>query len=117
MKKRRVGTAGWVFFSAGFLFVTFLALKSAPYLKEGFMPWINAIIGGAVFANPFSFSFSKSSLIAVIVIDGLYLLMVLYAVFSLRNRRPGEEYGSASWADAKRLGRKYEDRRMKVEIR
>lgn len=116
MRRKAIGAVGWVFLVLGLLLMTWLALKSAPFFADSFFAWIGAVGDGKVFSNPLQLSWSDSSLVTLLIMDGLYLFMVLYALLSRKNKRPGEEYGSASWGNVKALRRKYENREVRVDI-
>lgn len=115
--KKRIGPAALIGYGAGLLFVLWIAVKSAPLLdKGGLLNWLSHFSEGLL-KEPLAFEQAKSTPLLCLVLGGSYLLVVLYVLTTRKNKRPGEEYGSAAWGDARALARKYEERKKKVEIR
>ena len=67
--------------------------------------WINAF--GAAIEQPWHFSFNQYSLKAILIALAAYALCIMLYRDSQRKRRPGEEYGSAEWGNAKQIDSKY----------
>ena len=67
--------------------------------------WINAF--GTAIEQPWHFSFNQYSLKAVLIALAAYALCIMLYRDSQRKRRPGEEYGSAEWGNAKQIDSKY----------
>ncbi len=96
--------AGMAVFGA--LFVIWLALKIAPSVPGGLMQIIQDF--GHIFnGNPFKVTLCVGSGKTVAVLLGIYALALLYLFSVMKNRRFGEEYGSAKWGDVNKLARKY----------
>ena len=67
--------------------------------------WINAF--GTAIEQPWHFSFNQYSLKAILIALAAYALCIMLYRDSQRKRRPGEEYGSAEWGNAKQIDSKY----------
>ena len=67
--------------------------------------WINTF--GTAIEQPWHFSFNQYSLKAVLIALAAYALCIMLYRDSQRKRRPGEEYGSAEWGNAKQIDSKY----------
>ena len=65
----------------------------------------------AVMRQPFAIGWTEHT--AVFLLGGmvLYAAGIAFVYSNRKNRRPGEEHGSAAWGDVKALNRKYCDRR------
>ena len=64
-----------------------------------------------VLANPFHLTWTAQTLHFLSIGNFCYLLATLLYVSSRKNKRPGEEHGSAKWGNAQRLYRKYRGRK------
>lgn len=60
---------------------------------------------------PFSVRWTKNAPKLVLIVSILYPMCVIYYVTEQADLRPGGEYGTARWGNAKSLNRKYRDRR------
>lgn len=60
---------------------------------------------------PFSVRWTENAPKLVLIVSILYPMCVIYYVTEQANLRPGGEYGTARWGNAKSLNRKYWDRR------
>ena len=67
--------------------------------------WINAF--GTAIEQPWHFSFNQYSLKAILIALAAYAMCIMLYRDSQRKRRPGEEYGSAEWGNAKQIDSKY----------
>lgn len=91
---------------AGEGMVIWIALKIAPYAKGGLFGILNNF-GTALSGNPFKFIIVPETVKTLLIMSGLYLFVAAYLFSIMKNKRPGEEYGSAKWADIKKLQKKY----------
>lgn len=80
----------------GGLFLAWFAILLAPCLLAGNLFQIADAFNVAI-TKPFSLSWCSKSLVTLAVIEGLYLLAILYYSMDRKNYRRGEEYGSAKW--------------------
>lgn len=60
---------------------------------------------------PFSVRWTENAPKLVLIVSILYPMCVIYYVTEQADLRPGGEYGTARWGNAKSLNRKYRDRR------
>lgn len=60
---------------------------------------------------PFSVRWTENAPKLVLIVSILYPMCVIYYVAEQADLRPGGEYGTARWGNAKSLNRKYRDRR------
>ena len=60
---------------------------------------------------PFSVRWTENAPKLVLIVSFLYPMCVIYYVTEQADLRPGGEYGTARWGNAKSLNRKYRDRR------
>lgn len=88
--------------------VIWLALRSAPYASGG-LPEIFAHLS-EISAQPFQITFCAESIRTVLVCLLIYGLGCIYFYATRHNYRRGEEHGSASWGDAAKLNRKYQQK-------
>lgn len=91
---------------AGEGMVIWIALKIAPYAKGGLFGILNNF-GTALSGNPFRFTIVPETVKTLLIMSGLYLFAAAYLFSIMKNKRPGEEYGSAKWADVRELQKKY----------
>lgn len=90
----------------GALFVVWLALKLAPSVSGGLWQVIQDF--GHIFnGNPFKITLCDESGRSAAAFLVIYALVLLYCFSMLKNKRYGEEYGSAKWGDVNKLMRKY----------
>lgn len=90
----------------GALFAVWLALKLAPSISGGLWQVIQDF-GGAFSGNPFKITLCGESGRTAAAFLLIYALVLLYCLSMLKNKRYGEEYGSAKWGDVNKLMRKY----------
>lgn len=88
--------------------VIWLALRIAPYVSGG-LPEIFARLS-EISARPFQITFCAESIRTVLVCLLIYGLGCIYFYATRHNYRRGEEHGSASWGDAAKLNRKYQQK-------
>lgn len=60
---------------------------------------------------PFSVQWTENAPKLVLIVSILYPMCVIYYLTEQADLRPGAEYGTARWGNAKSLNRKYQDRR------
>ncbi len=91
--------------AVGSVFVVWLGLLVAPYLKGG----LSEILTGLTKAlnNPFSISFCEDSLKTVLILLLAYAMGIGIYLSSKRNYRKSEEHGSAKWGEARTVNKKY----------
>lgn len=88
--------------------VIWLALLFAPYMKQGLFNEL-ANLSDAI-NNPFHIVLCKDTLRTVFLFLLIYLLGIAIYISNIRNYRRKEEYGSAKWADMKKVNKKYADK-------
>lgn len=91
--------------AVGSVFVVWLGLLIAPYLKGD----LSEILTGLTKAlnNPFSISICEDSLKTVLILLLAYAMGIGIYLSSKRNYRKGEEHGSAKWGEARTVNKKY----------
>ena len=88
--------------------VIWLGLLGATCVEQGqtLFDWINAF--SAALSTPWRiFPFNQYSIKAALIALAIYAVCILLYRDSQRKRRPGEEYGSAEWGNAKQIDSKY----------
>lgn len=90
----------------GMIPVTWLALKLAPYSKEGLFSAFDEL--EKIFAEPFGITLCSGSLRMIILLNLIYVMGIGIYISMQKNNRRGEEYGSAKWGDALKINKKYE---------
>lgn len=84
--------------------VGYAAIRAAPYWDKGII-YIMSNFETVFFGR--EIVFTDNSFKFIFIAELIYALSVIYYVSSRKNRRRGEEYGSAKWGDVKKLCRKY----------
>lgn len=92
--------------ASGAVLVIWLALRIAPYTSGGLFNVLNNL-GAALSGNPFQFNIVAETGKTVLFMTAAYLLAVVYFYANMKNKRPGEEYGSAKWGDVRELQKIY----------
>ena len=92
--------------AAGYLMVIWISLKIAPFTSEGLLSVLQNM-GIALNGHPFKFNICEETGNTVLVMTIVYLIAIVYFFASMKNKRPGEEYGSAKWGDVKALQKSY----------
>lgn len=87
-------------------FIVFMTIKLAPYTGSSLAEFIDNS-DQAMTGNPFSFQWSDKTPRLIVAVSIVYFTGMYIYITSMKNTRYGEEYGSARWEEAKRLGRKY----------
>ena len=70
-----------------------------------------------IILHPSMWDFSRSGFKTAIVLLVIYVTIVLFVLESAKNRRGGEEYGSAQWANNSAINNKYSDRKNPLDNR
>ena len=94
-----------------FIPVLWLAVALAQARNEaGNLAQMLEILSGLAGA-PFSVHWTENAPKLVLIVSILYPMCVIYYLTEQADLRPGAEYGTARWGNAKSLNRKYQDRR------
>lgn len=94
-----------------FIPVLWLAVALAQARNEaGNLAQMLEILSGLASA-PFSVHWTENAPKLVLIVSILYPMCVIYYLTEQADLRPGAEYGTARWGNAKSLNRKYQDRR------
>lgn len=95
-----------IIYILGFVPVIWIALLIAPSFNGG----IPSIIKDFPICmdNPFSITWCNDSLKVILLFSAIYILGIGIYISTRRNYRKGEEHGSASWGDAIKVNKKYE---------
>lgn len=94
-----------------FIPVLWLAVALAQARSEaGNLAQMLEILSGFASA-PFSVHWTENAPKLVLIVSILYPMCVIYYLTEQADLRPGAEYGTARWGNAKSLNRKYQDRR------
>lgn len=104
MKDNEKKTAGMLTL-CGVVPVVYFALLVAPHINEGFSEILNAVM--LCVQQPKMPTICRDSLKTVLVFLLIYFMGIVIYVTTRRNYRKGIEHGSAKWASAKELNRKY----------
>lgn len=99
MKKIRVEDVLLVLLGA--IFVSYMAIKLAPYMDGGLVYVVNNFSNA--FVEPLRFKIVPNTVKTVSVSLLFYFLFILAQVSMRRNTRDGEEYGSEQWATKSEL--------------
>lgn len=95
-----------------FIPVLWLAVALAQARSEaGNLAQMLEILSGLASA-PFSVHWTENAPKLVLIVSILYPMCVIYYLTEQADLRPGAEYGTARWGNAKSLNRKYQDRRQ-----
>lgn len=93
-----------------FIPVLWLAVALAQARSEaGNLAQMLEILSGLASA-PFSVHWTENAPKLVLIVSILYPMCVIYYLTEQADLRPGAEYGTARWGNAKSLNRKYQDR-------
>ena len=95
-----------IIYILGFVPVIWIALLIAPSFSGG----IPSIIKDFPIRmeNPFSIIWCSNSLKVILLFSVIYILGIGIYLSTKRNYRKGEEHGSASWGDAVKINKNYE---------
>ena len=82
------------------------ALLSAPYLDKGMFQFLSSI--NIMLENPFRIQWCQNTLKTLLIFLLIYFFVCVYFISEIKNTRRKEEYGSAKWADSKKVNKKYQ---------
>lgn len=104
-----------VLYFALLLFVVWSALLLAPYVEK---KDINVLINGfsLIMSNPFHIVICEITKKVVVTLAFFYTLTFFVVVSSIKNKRVGEEHGSARWADTAQLNKKFSNKNFADNI-
>ena len=89
-----------------YLLTAYIAIKIAPYSYGAL--FVNLLKHSSeVFAKPLSLKFCSNTPKVLLACSAAWLMIFLIYVSSIKYRRPGEEYGSATWADVREIRKKF----------
>lgn len=91
----------------GIIPCVWLGLLIAPFISDGMSTIIKEF--PKAINNPFSIDLCDNSLKTILFTLIIYFLTVSIFVFSKKNYRHREEYGSAKWGSPKKISKKYRD--------
>ena len=92
-------------FIIGAFFVVWFGIKTAPYVDKGL--FYIATNTEQIYSDVFKVQLCENTVKTVLILMGIYGTAFLMFVYTRRNTRHKEEYGSAKWADVKKLLKKY----------
>jgi type IV secretion system protein VirD4 len=95
---------------AGAVFLSWFAVLIAPAFEFKGAKFFDAL--SRSIEQPFAFKFTDKTLITVFFLLLAYVLIAGMIFSSQKNRRKGEEYGSAKWGDPKTISRKYQNKKF-----
>ena len=90
----------------GIIPTIWIALIAAPALASGGLPEMLTALPNAL-EQPFNISWHENSLQTVLIFVAAYVMGITLYLASRKNKRPGEEHGSARWGDPYSINRKY----------
>ncbi len=105
MRKDKLSKQNLIMYLFGAILVVWIALKIAPYMKDGLIGIIQNF--GAAMANPFSITVCDDSIKTVIILLLCYGLGIGIYLSSEKNYRRREEHGSAKWGIPGQVNKKY----------
>lgn len=94
----------------GLIPVIWLALLAAPYVSDG-LPAIVEHFPAAM-NQPFQITLCEDSIKTVLIFILCYGMGIGIYVSTIRNYRKGEEHGSAKWGNARKINKRYSDRKF-----
>lgn len=94
-----------MFTFCGIVPIVYLGLSAAPHINEGVSEILNAVM--LCMQQPKMPTLCRDSLKTVLVFLLIYLMGTVIYTATRRNYRKGIEHGSAKWASAGELNRKY----------
>ena len=109
MRQNNLSAGSVAVYMFGTVPVIWLALLIAPYIDDGIPGVIRNF--GSIMDRPAEIIWCEDSLVTVIVLLAAYVLILGIALSSKRNYRKREEHGSARWANARNINRRYADRK------
>ena len=112
MRHRSTKPTDFILWAILFIPVLWLtvALAQARSEADSFAQMLEILSGLA--SAPFSVHWTENAPKLVLIVSILYPMCVIYYLTEQADLRPGAEYGTARWGNAKSLNRKYQDRRQ-----
>lgn len=98
----------YIFLGLCIIPVIWLALLYAPMIDQGLVYFIAN--SGDVMNSPFSIQWCDNTIRTIIIFLSFYILCVGMYMSSKKNYRRKEEYGSARWANKKKVNNEYSDK-------
>lgn len=89
------------------ILILWFALKTAPYMEHGLLNVLAHL--NEITEKPFSLTWCSYSLRTLLLYLFVYFFAVSMYLSTLKNYRRQEEYGSAKWANAHQINKKYAD--------
>jgi len=105
---KRDKTEEYIFLGLLIIPTVWFAVKVAPYMDKGLHNVIANL--SEVTSNPFSFEWCEYTLRTILLLLVFYLFGIAVYLSTMRNYRKTEEYGSAKWANANTVNKKYADK-------
>ena len=99
-RKNGISTA---FVVVGAVVVAYFAVLAAPFHYKGLI-WV---ISNLDYVISRKIVFCNKTGIYVLISEVIYGSLILYYISTRKNKRRGEEYGSAKWGDCKKINKKY----------
>lgn len=96
----------WILAAMVYPFIVLMVIKLAPYTGFSLTEFIDNS-NKAMAEDPLGIHWSDHTLKDIIIISLVYFIGIFIYITSMKNTRYGEEYGSARWEEARRLGRKH----------
>ena len=87
--------------------IIWFALKTAPYMNQGLLNVLAHL--NEITEKPFSLSWCPYTFKTLLLYLIFYLFAATLYLSTLKNYRKQEEYGSAKWANAHQINKKYAD--------
>lgn len=110
MNPRSRKPTDYILWAIFFIPLLWLAVALAQARSEaGNLAQMLEILSGLASA-PFSVHWTENAPKLVLIVSILYPMCVVYYITEQADLRPGAEYGTARWGNAKSLSRKYRDR-------
>lgn len=101
-RKRQI----WMLSVLIYPFVVYIVIKLAPFTGGSLSEFIDNS-DKIMTESPLIIQWTENTLRLVVAVSLVYFLAVYLYISSMKNTRINEEYGSARWEDAKKLGKKY----------
>ncbi|MBR1508427.1 MAG: type IV secretory system conjugative DNA transfer family protein [Eubacterium sp.] len=96
-------------------FIMLTVIRFVPHMGNG----LNELIENMNYemtTRPFAFSICDRTIPAVLFTSLLYFIGFYIYISSMKNTRPGEEYGSAKWVEPRKITRRFSAKGIKDNI-
>ncbi len=97
-----------IIYILGFIPVIWFALLIAPSFQGGLLSIIEDF--PLRMEDPFSITWCNDSIKVILLFSCIYILGIVMYLSTKRNYRRGEEHGSASWGNAFKINKRYEQK-------